>query len=325
MELRERRLRPPAASEPTVPPPGAPLRVEAPVGIGELFARARGLTAERRLQGPGQHWRLLWEPKSLPGGGALSGALAQAVGVFDGGGRHEDLGPLAAAGAEDLLFLDTETLGLGNAGVFLVGCMTLSGDELRVEQLFAQDYSEESAILRAFAERAEGRGVLVSFNGKSFDMPLLICRAGMWQVDMSAAVRLEHVDLLYECRRRWGGELPDSGGGTQRPEAGRRPARLADTGRLPRVRSPRRRPPPRPHPPAQHAGPCGDGADTGRVREMKRMKGRPSSRARAIAIVRLRGRPIRSPQSAIDLTPPPASASARRSGSRRSCCRASGR
>ncbi len=183
-----------------------------PVGIEQLFASARGLTAERRAGGTGGTARTggcagrrspfrphpRWPPPSPMRWGARSGA-----------GLHEDFGPLTGAGAEDLLFFDTETLGLGNSGVFLIGCLTLADGELAVEQLFAQDYSEEAAILRAFAERAEGRGVLVSFNGKSFDMPLLSCRAGVWRVDLAAAENLHHLDLLYECRRRWGGTLPD--------------------------------------------------------------------------------------------------------------------
>ncbi len=189
------------------PPPGA--RSGEPVGVEQLFARARGLTAERGAEPAGPHWRLRWEPECLPAGPELAGALGEALGRSDGAGLHEDFGPLCGARAEDLLFFDTETLGLGNSGVFLVGCMTLSDGGLAVEQLFAQDYSEEAAILRAFAGQAAGRGVLVSFNGRAFDMPLLSCRAGVWRVDLSAAEAMHHLDLLYECRRRWGGALPD--------------------------------------------------------------------------------------------------------------------
>ncbi len=199
--------RPPQERERPAPEPIT--RNPDPIGIEQLFASARGLTAERQLGEPGTHWRLRWATECLPSEPALAGALAEAVGRSVGAGLHEDFGPLTGARAEDLLFFDTETLGLGNSGVFLIGCLTLSDGALAVEQLFAQDYSEEAAILRAFAERAAGRGVLVSFNGKSFDMPLLSCRAGVWRVDLTAAERLHHLDLLYECRRRWGGTLPD--------------------------------------------------------------------------------------------------------------------
>jgi len=182
---------------------------ERPLGIGQFLASAAGLVAERHSGAPGPHWRLGWTVESLPAGRELAGALGRALGRVGGAGLHEDFAPLGAACAEDLLFFDTETLGLGNAGVFLIGCLALSDGELRVEQLFAQDYSEEAAILRAFAGRVGERGVLVSFNGRSFDMPLLSCRAGMWQVDLAGAERMRHVDLLYECRRRWADALPD--------------------------------------------------------------------------------------------------------------------
>lgn len=200
---RDRRQR---QERPTPEPIG---RSADPVGIEQLLASARGLTAERRAGETGAHWRLRWAAESLPASPEMAATLADAVGRSVGAGLHEDFGPLTGAGAEDLLFFDTETLGLGNSGVFLIGCLTLADGELAVEQLFAQDYSEEAAILRAFAGRAEGRGVLVSFNGKSFDMPLLSCRAGVWRVDLAAAENLHHLDLLYECRRRWGGTLPD--------------------------------------------------------------------------------------------------------------------
>jgi len=185
------------------------VRCPNPLGIEELFAFASGLAAERHLAAPGPHWRLRWAAEGLPGGEHVGRSLSEAVDRFSGEGVHDDFSPLGAARAEDLLFFDTETLGLGNAGVFLIGWLALSQGRVVVEQALAQDYSEEAAILAAFARAAAGRSVLVSFNGKAFDMPLLSCRAGMWQVDLGRAERMPHVDLLYECRRRWSGSLPD--------------------------------------------------------------------------------------------------------------------
>lgn len=193
--------------------PAAPrrtfVRSEVPLGIEQFLASATGLAADRHGEPPGPHWRLRWTAESLPAGCDLAVSLGRAIEGVNAGALHEDFAPLAGARPEDLLFFDTETLGLGNAGVFLIGCLVLADGELAVEQFFAQDYSEEAAILRAFAGRAAARGVLVSFNGRSFDMPLLSCRAGMWQVDMAGAEGMHHLDLLYECRRRWAGTLPD--------------------------------------------------------------------------------------------------------------------
>ena len=211
MALRGQSRQPPRpVAEPQRPPhQGPPALPAGPVGVEQFLASAPGLHAQRRLEAPGPHWRLRWEAESLPAGEGLADALCQAVDRFGATGPGQDLGPMVAARGEDLLFFDTETLGLGNAGVFLIGWLGVAGGQVVVEQLFAQDYSEEAAILAAFAARARGRGVLVSYNGKSFDMPLLSCRAGMWQVDLAAAEHMDHVDLLYECRRRWAASLPD--------------------------------------------------------------------------------------------------------------------
>ncbi|NIM71369.1 MAG: hypothetical protein GTO48_13210, partial [Xanthomonadales bacterium] len=97
---------------------------------------------------------------------------------------HPDFGPLAQAEPEDLLLFDLETLGLGNAAVFLIGCLTMGEAGPCLEQFLAEDYSQESGIIRRFAARMRGRTVLVSFNGKSFDLPLLAGRAGVWRVQL---------------------------------------------------------------------------------------------------------------------------------------------
>jgi len=108
---------------------------------------------------------------------------------------------------EDLLFLDIETCGLEeSAQVFLVGMMFSEGGELVFEQYLARDGGEEAAILSAFDERYATASLLVSFNGRKFDLPMLRGRA--------KSLRLEppwqeatHLDLLVECRSRWRGRM----------------------------------------------------------------------------------------------------------------------
>ena len=90
--------------------------------------------------------------------------------------------PEEVADPEQWLFLDTETTGLaGGTGTyaFLVGLAWWEGGGLEVEQLFMRDYSEERSLLAALAERLAERPVLVTFNGKSFDWPLLETRYRM--------------------------------------------------------------------------------------------------------------------------------------------------
>jgi uncharacterized protein YprB with RNaseH-like and TPR domain len=83
---------------------------------------------------------------------------------------------------EHWLFLDTETTGLaGGSGTyaFLVGIAWWGDGGLEIEQFFLREYSEERAFLFALRERIAERPVLVTFNGKSFDWPLLETRYRM--------------------------------------------------------------------------------------------------------------------------------------------------
>src|SRR3974390_248380 len=103
------------------------------------------------------------------------------------------------------LFLDTETTGLaGGTGTyaFLVGLAWWAAGGLQMEQLFLRDFSEEHSLLYELAARLAERPVLVTFNGKSFDWPLLENR-----FTMTRAIRIPqlaaHLDLLHPSRALW--------------------------------------------------------------------------------------------------------------------------
>lgn len=103
------------------------------------------------------------------------------------------------------LFLDTETTGLsGGTGTypFLVGLAWWEGGGLEIEQLFMREYSEERSVLAALAERLQERPVLVTFNGKSFDWPLLETRFRMTRT-IAAPMPRAHLDFLHPARNLW--------------------------------------------------------------------------------------------------------------------------
>lgn len=105
----------------------------------------------------------------------------------------------------DLLFLDTETTGLsGGAGTiaFEVGLGYLSGTHFVVEQFLMRDYPEEPLLLEAVARLTRSFPVLVTFNGKTFDVPLLQNRFLMNRI-RDANTSLPHADVLYAARRVW--------------------------------------------------------------------------------------------------------------------------
>jgi len=113
--------------------------------------------------------------------------------------------PREAVDPAQWLFLDTETTGLaGGTGTyaFLVGLAWWDAGGLEVEQLFLRDYSEEHAVLEALAGRMAERCVLVTFNGRSFDWPLLETRYRMTR-RISPAPPTAHLDLLHPARQLW--------------------------------------------------------------------------------------------------------------------------
>jgi uncharacterized protein YprB with RNaseH-like and TPR domain len=103
------------------------------------------------------------------------------------------------------LFLDTETTGLvGGSGTyaFLVGLAWWDSGGLQVEQLFMRDFGEEHSLLLALDERLAERRVLVTFNGKSFDWPLLETRFRMTRC-ISPRIPGAHLDFLHPARQLW--------------------------------------------------------------------------------------------------------------------------
>lgn len=165
-------------------------------------AVARGATvAERSLPGqeisPGLHLIEAFLPQPIPRM-ALSLAFAR---------RCED-----AVAPCDLLFFDTETTGLaGGSGTraFMIGAadwqVHASGIEgLRVRQLLTSTMAAEGAMLRAFAGWLSPGTVLSSYNGRSYDAPLLKTRYRLARLAEPLSA-LDHIDLLHPTRRRYRG------------------------------------------------------------------------------------------------------------------------
>lgn len=101
-----------------------------------------------------------------------------------------------------LLFFDIETTGLGGSGTvpFLIGFGSVIGDSFQVRQYFLPDYPDEAAMLEAVREEVTEETILVSYNGKSFDMPILIDRMIINRVERNLKIG-GHIDLLHSARR----------------------------------------------------------------------------------------------------------------------------
>jgi uncharacterized protein YprB with RNaseH-like and TPR domain len=101
-----------------------------------------------------------------------------------------------------LLFIDTETTGLGGSGTvpFLIGCGQINDDGFQVRQYFLPDYPDEAAMLEAVREEIKDDTIIVSYNGKAFDMPIIQDRMIINRVERNLCYA-DHIDLLHSARR----------------------------------------------------------------------------------------------------------------------------
>ncbi|WP_456405826.1 ribonuclease H-like domain-containing protein [Caldithrix abyssi] len=105
----------------------------------------------------------------------------------------------------ECLFFDLETTGLsGGAGTypFLLGFGFYEAKRFKVVQYFLPDFGRDYYAFKEIIPLLEGKSILISFNGKSYDFPLLKTRAilNRFTIDLD---RFRHLDLLHLSRRVW--------------------------------------------------------------------------------------------------------------------------
>jgi hypothetical protein len=166
-----------------------PLGVEAYLPGGEWRDAAGAVFVHERLRSEIERPRMDW--------GQMRGAPEE----------EPELVALHALGLEHALFVDLETGGLSGSPVFLAGTMHWNGSDFVLRQYFARHYGEEAALLRALGEATKGFSFLVTFNGKSYDVPFLRSRSLVHGVGLRLPER--HLDLLHPARRRWRRRLAD--------------------------------------------------------------------------------------------------------------------
>jgi len=112
-------------------------------------------------------------------------------------------GEIPSAHPTSWAFLDTETTGLsGGSGTcaFLVGVGSIDHEGFRVRQFFMRDYCEEASMLHSLTAYLARFEVLVTYNGKTFDQPLLETRYTMNRARHPFSSMM-HLDLLHGARR----------------------------------------------------------------------------------------------------------------------------
>ena len=189
-----------AALKPTRFVPVSPRPLRAP-DEEDAFARLTGAGLARNRFGEHltlRHWHAT--PEFIAPSRAALELLSR--------GRDEALSRRTREALEDpekWLFLDTETTGLaGGTGTyaFLIGIAWWDAGGLQLEQFFMRDFSEEYSVLEELSLRLAERPVLVTFNGKSFDWPLLENRFTMTR-SIPKPLLAAHLDLLHPSRALW--------------------------------------------------------------------------------------------------------------------------
>jgi uncharacterized protein YprB with RNaseH-like and TPR domain len=155
--------------------------------------------------GPGYVIESVYEAGHSHGRMPLHRALSVDATRLAGQIRDERLG---ACDPRNFLFVDTETTGLGGAGslVFLAGIARFDGSLLRLRQYLLPSPAYEGGLLGGLAEELESAQALVSYNGKSFDVPLLESRYVLSR-QRAEWRSLPHLDLLHPNRRLFRGEF----------------------------------------------------------------------------------------------------------------------
>jgi uncharacterized protein len=184
---------------------GAPLRPGLVRSIPGLLRRGEVVSNEL-----GTHLQVFLSMEELwPGGEALIQKRQERLRSLVPSGR-KDFRAFVAAFPERAILLDLETCGLAGSALFLAGLLHRLDDGLAVELLLARDYSEEAAVLASLWQRIRAEGVVVTFNGKTFDWPMVIDRTRRHLLFRGTRPPTpQHVDLLHHARRRWRKQLPD--------------------------------------------------------------------------------------------------------------------
>jgi uncharacterized protein YprB with RNaseH-like and TPR domain len=132
-----------------------------------------------------QEWLWRWLPKSHPKAFSLAGLCD----------------------VRDFLIFDIETLGLFGRPIVLLGLAQLQGETMSVHQYLLRDLSDEPAALTAFCQHITARTALITFNGRSFDLPYLQERLGYYGLER--VPDLVHFDMLHFARRQWRSHFQD--------------------------------------------------------------------------------------------------------------------
>ena len=165
---------------------------------------AAGLTKEENSHGIVYKRMVIYDENHKHGNIVLS-ELKTALEKWEKSGENH---PLCPDFSKQLVFFDTETTGLKGTGtlIFLLGFIVQEGKSFKLTQYVLPGPDHEPAFL--YASRLwEEKKTLVTYNGKSFDIPQLETRWTMNRKELPPLLSHAQIDLLHGSRRIWKGEI----------------------------------------------------------------------------------------------------------------------
>jgi len=130
--------------------------------------------------------------------------------------------PDAPVDPSRVLFLDLETTGLsGGAGTvaFVVGCGSFDDGAFQVRQFLLTSFAAERALLAAVADFVDPASLIVTYNGKTFDLPVMETRWLFHRMEPPFGGK-RHFDMLHPARRLWRERRPGGGWRDQGDDGG---------------------------------------------------------------------------------------------------------
>ncbi len=108
---------------------------------------------------------------------------------------------------QDFAIIDIETLGLSERPIILLGIAKPTKDHICTSQFLLRDIADEPGAIWALISKLEPNSSLITFNGRSFDIPYIKQRLAYYGLD--APLENPHFDILHFTRRALKHKLPD--------------------------------------------------------------------------------------------------------------------
>lgn len=115
--------------------------------------------------------------------------------------KDPELAELARTDPINCLWVDIETTALSSAPLFLIGTMHYEGHDFHMTQYFARSFEEEKPVIEAAMKEMGDFTLVITYNGKIFDLPYIKDRATHHKTVYRDPIR--HLDMLPVSRRYW--------------------------------------------------------------------------------------------------------------------------